>query len=87
MTKKEIKNAFNKQVYMFAESLGYIIEDNGDGSCVTFIKPEETNGYNSIDYHRSYQCVYVVNWTIDSVKADAEKIEAFIAEQKIVMGC
>ena len=34
MTKKEIRNAINKAVYQYAESLGYSMEDVGDGAYV-----------------------------------------------------
>jgi len=82
MTKRELQRVFNSKVYAFAESLGYDIEDNGDGSCVTFIQPDEKNGYNSIDYHRSQQYTCYVDWTVDKVKEDAAKIEAYIDQLK-----
>lgn len=80
MTKKEIKSAINKAVYQFAESLGYIVSDDNDGSCVTFFKPE-SNIMDSIDYHRSYHETYVLNWSKDETKTDADLINKFVSEQ------
>lgn len=80
MTKKEIKNAINKAVYIYAESLGYQISDDNDGSFVTFYKPE-VSGKDAIDYSRSYHETYVLNWASDSAKADAKLIDDFAAEQ------
>jgi hypothetical protein len=81
MTKKEIKSVINKAVYQFAESLGYQISDDNDGSYVTFYKPN-LPGKDTIDYHRSYQTTAVLNWASDKVKADAELIEAYADEQR-----
>jgi hypothetical protein len=82
MTKRELQRVFNSKVYAFAESLGYDIEDNGDGSCVTFVHPDSTSGYDSIDYSRSQQDIHYVNWASDKVKEDAVKIEAYIDQLK-----
>ena len=82
MTKKEIKSAINKAVYQYAESLGYDMSDDNDGSSVTFSKPNRTDAYDCIDYHRSYQETCVVNWASDEIKADAELIDVFANEQK-----
>lgn len=82
MTKKEIKNAINKAVYMYAESLGYQMSDDNDGSSVTFYKDGCSKADDMIDYHRSYQETCVLNWASDEVKADAELINAFANEQK-----
>jgi len=46
MTKKEIRSAINKAVYLYAESLGYDMSDDNDGSYVTF-----TNKADSILIH------------------------------------
>ena len=81
MTKKEIKSAINKAVYQYAESLGYGVFDDGDGSSVTFMKMG-AKGDDAIDYHRSYQETCVLNWASDEIKADAEKIDVFANEQK-----
>jgi hypothetical protein len=78
MSKRDIRNAFNKKVYQFAESLGYYVEDLNDGSFVTFTHPDEMSGVNTIDYHRSQQDICVLNWASDEVKADAVKIENYI---------
>ena len=80
MTKKEIRNAINKAVYMYAESLGYQISDDNDGSYVTFYKPE-VSGKDAIDYSRSYHETYVLNCASNEAKADAELIDEFVSEQ------
>jgi len=77
MTKKEIRNAINKQVYQFAESLGYQMSDDGDGSCVSFI-PEDGGGDDVIDYHRSEHYTVTLNWASDKVKEDARLIDEFV---------
>jgi hypothetical protein len=82
MTKKEIKSAINKAVYQYAESLGYDMSDDGMGSSVTFYKPDRTDAYDSIEYHRSEHETCVVNWASDEIKADAELIDVFANEQK-----
>ena len=82
MTKAEIRNQFNKKVYIFAESLGYNVEDWGDGSSVTFSKPNETKAANTIDYHRSHQDACILNYASPETKADYEKIEQFIQTLK-----
>jgi len=70
MTKKEIRSAINKAVYLYAESLGYDMSDDNDGSYVTFTKPD-SKADDSIDYHRSYHEIYVMNWARDETKADS----------------
>lgn len=82
MTKKEIKNAINKAVYQFVESLGYIISDDGDGSYVTFSKPDAEDTDDYIDYSRSYHETCVLNWASDEAKADAELIDHYAQNQK-----
>jgi hypothetical protein len=81
MTKKEIKNAINKAVYQYAESLGYQVSDDNDGSYVTFSKPECDHYDDMIDYSRSNHETCVLNWASDEIKADAEKIDAYAQEQ------
>lgn len=76
MTKREIRNAINKQVYQFAESLGYQMSDDGDGSCVSFI-PEDGGGDDVIDYHRSNHYTVTLNWASDQTKVDARQIDEF----------
>jgi hypothetical protein len=84
MTKKEIKNAINKAVYIYAEELGYTMSDDNDGSSVTFSKPGMKDAYDCIDYHRSYQETCVVNWASDEIKADAELIDMYANHQKVM---
>lgn len=81
MTKKEIKSAINKAVYMYAESLGYQVSDDGDGSYVTFTKPGYSKSDDAIDYMRSYHETCVMNWAADEIKADAELINEFAKQQ------
>jgi len=81
MTKTEIKKAINKAVYQYAESLGYQMSDDNDGSYVTFTKGGYSSPDESIDYSRSNHDVCVLNWASDEIKADAEKIDAFALEQ------
>ena len=76
MNKKELKNAVNKAVYKYAESLGYQMSDDGDGSCVTFT-PDGGSNDDTIDYSRSHHETYTLNWASDKCKADAEKIEQY----------
>ena len=76
MNKKEIRNAINKAAYEYAESLGYQMSDDNDGSSVTFWKPGYTDAYDCIDWGRSYHETCVVNWTNDEIKADADRIDA-----------
>ena len=80
MTKKEIRSAINKAVYIYAESLGYQMSDDEDGSYVTFYKPDDKKD-NSIDYHRSYHETYVMNWASDEAQADAARIDNYAKEQ------
>jgi hypothetical protein len=76
MNKKEIRNAINKAAYQFAESLGYDMSDDNDGSSVTFKKPGCQRADDTIEWHRSYQYTCVVNWASDEIKADADAIDA-----------
>ena len=82
MTKKEIKNAINKSVYMYAERLGYQMSDDNDGSYVTFSKPDCKSSDDMIDYSRSYHECCVLNWASDEVKADAEEITEYAQAMK-----
>lgn len=81
MTVKEKRNAINKAVYIYAESLGYEMSDDNDGSNVVFSKPDCQSSDETIEYHRSYHKTCVLNWASDEVKADANKIEAYAEEQ------
>ena len=78
MNKKEIRNAINKAAYEFAESLGYDMSDDNDGSSVTFKKPGCKRADDTIEWHRSYHETCVVNWTNDEIKADADAIDAYM---------
>jgi hypothetical protein len=78
MNKSEIRKAVNKAVFEFAESLGYMIEDDGFGGRVTFIKPEAKTIDDSIEYSRSQQSTCTLNWASKATKADETKIEKFI---------
>jgi hypothetical protein len=82
MTKKEIKSAINKAVYMYAESLGYGMSDDNDGSTVTFSK-ENSKVDDMIEYSRSYHETCVLNWASDEAKADAELINEFAKQQQL----
>jgi len=76
MNKKEIRNAINREAYMFAKSIGYEIEDNeGDGT-VLFVPDEYTTIDDTITWHRSYHNTCVLNWSSDKTKADADAIDA-----------
>ena len=75
MNKKEIRNAINKAAYQYAESLGYQVSDDNDGSYVTFWKPG-LSGEDTIDWSRSSHDTCVLNWASDRIKADAQAIDA-----------
>jgi hypothetical protein len=81
MTKKEIKNAINKAVYQYAESLGYTMSDDNDGSYVTFFKADSNTADDSIDYSRSRHETYIANWANEKVKADGDLIDLYVKEQ------
>lgn len=80
MTKTEAKKAINKAVYIYAESLGYNVIDDGMGASVTFDKQGD-RWDNTIDYHRSSHTTCTLNWATDDCKEDADKIEAYAQEQ------
>ena len=82
MTKKEIRNAINQAVYMYAERLGYQMSDDNDGSYVTFSQPDCKSVDDMIDYSRSYHECVVCNWASDKAKADAALIDKFAAATK-----
>ena len=77
MNKKEIKNAINKAAYKYAESLGYQVVDDGDGSCVTFWKPD-ADADDSIDWDRSSHYTCTLNWASDDTKFDEVLIEKYM---------
>ena len=76
MNKKEIRNAINKAAYQYAEKLGYQVSDDGDGSSVTFMKPDTKRHDDTIEWSRSYHDTCVLNWASAETKADAEFIDA-----------
>ena len=76
MNKKEIKSAINKAAFQFAESLGYDVYDDSDGSSVTFMKPGTKRHDDTIEWHRSYHETCILNWASDETQADAEAIDA-----------
>jgi hypothetical protein len=81
MTKRQIQSAINKAVYIYAESLGYQMSDDNDGSFVTFYKADRP-GKDAIDYHRSYQECVTLNWASDESKADCALIAEFVKQEK-----
>ena len=82
MNKTQIKKHINKSVFEFVTEMGYMISDDGDGGRVLFYNPKFENWDNAIEYHRSTQDTYVLNWVIDEVKADADKIDEYIKAVK-----
>ena len=78
MDKSEIRKAINKAVFEFAESLGYMIDDHGEGGRVTFTKPDAKTIDDSIEYSRSQQSTCTLNWASKTAKVDETKIEKFI---------
>ena len=82
MNKTERRKALNKLVFEMVTGLGYEVIDDGDGGRVTFIKPNHKNLYDSIEYHRSYFDVCVLNNASNEVKEDSKTIEWFIETQR-----
>jgi hypothetical protein len=82
MNKTESRKALNKLVFEMVTGLGYNIDDDGDGGRVTFIKPNFKNYHDSMEYHRSYFDVCVLDDASDVVKEDAKTIEWFIETQR-----
>ena len=76
MNKKEIQSAITREACKLAESLGYIIEDDGFGGYLTFMKPNTKRHDDTIEWHRSYQEAVTLNWASDQVKLDAQHINA-----------
>jgi hypothetical protein len=76
MTKTEQIKHLTKSVITFMSALGYeVVDDNGGN--LTFDNGSGNNS-NYIDYHRTYQEVYVMNWAPDETKTDAAKLETFV---------
>lgn len=82
MNKTERRKALNKLVFEMVTGLGYDVIDDGEGGRVTFIKPNHKNLYDSIEYHRSYFDVCVLNDASNEVKEDSKTIEWFIETQR-----
>ena len=82
MNKTESRRALNKLVFEMVTSLGYDVVDEGDGGRVTFIKPVHKNLYDSMEYHRSYFDVCVLDDASEAVKEDSKTIEWFINTQR-----
>jgi hypothetical protein len=82
MNKTESRKALNKLVFEMVTSLGYNIDDDGDGGRVTFIKPNFKNYHDSIDYHKSRFDICVLNDASNEVKEDGNTIEWFINTQR-----
>ena len=82
MNKTEKRRALNKLVFEMVTGLGYDVVDDGEGGWVTFIKPDYKNLYDSIEYHRSYFDVCVLNDASNEVKEDSKTIEEFINIQR-----
>jgi hypothetical protein len=82
MNKTERRKALNKLVFEMVTGLGYDVVDDGEGGRVTFIKPNHKNLYDSIEYHRSYFDVCVLNDASNEVKEDSKTIEWFIETQR-----
>ena len=82
MNKTESRKALNKLVFEMVTSLDYNIDDDGDGVRVTVIKPNCKNYHDSMEYHRSYFDICVLDDASDIVKEDAKTIEWFIETQR-----
>jgi len=76
MNKTEKTKHVTKSVITFMEALGYEVVDDNSG-CLTFDNGGgDSNNY--VDYHRTYQDVYVMDWANDSTKEIGDKLEKFI---------
>jgi len=82
MNKTEKRKELNKLVFEMVTSLGYEVVDDGDGGRVTFIKPNFKNYHDSMEYHRSYFDICVLDDASNEVKEDAKTIEWFINTQR-----
>jgi hypothetical protein len=82
MNKTEKRKELNKLVFEMVTDLGYKIIDDGEGGRITFIKPDQKNYDNSIDYHLSRFDICVLNYASNDIKEDAKTIEWFIETQR-----
>ena len=80
MTKTEQIKHLTKSVIIFMEALGYWVVNDESGN-LTFSRGS-INSDNNIDYHRTYQDVYVLSWASPQTTADADKLEKFIKLMK-----
>jgi hypothetical protein len=78
MTKTEKIKHVTKSVIAFMDALGYEVVDDHDGY-LTFSNGEG-NCDNYIDYHRSYQDVYTINWCSEETKLVEEKLSTFVKQ-------
>ncbi len=76
MTKTEQIKHVTKSVITFMSALGYEIVDDEGGNLTFDNGKGDSNNY--IDYHRTYQDVYVMNWASNETKAIANKLEEFV---------
>jgi hypothetical protein len=82
MNKTEKTKHVTKSVTTFMEALGYEVVNDESGN-LTFDNGKGDNN-NYIDYHRTYQDVYVLNWASDETKAIANKLEEFVKIVKTI---
>ncbi len=76
MNKTEKIKHVTKSVITFMAALNYEVVDD-EGGNLTFDNGSG-NSNNYIDYHRTYQDVYVMDWANDDTKDIANKLEQFI---------
>ena len=81
MTKTQRNKLINKLVYKLAEALGYEVDMTETD--VMFISPDG-NKDNDIQYRRSTQDVYDVNWSSEKTKQDVHKLEVYIKGLNLV---
>jgi len=75
MNKTERNKVINKQIYHFAEILGYDVDMSEID--VMFI-PDDGNMDNIIEYRRSSQSVYNSNHSSDNTKLNISLMEEYI---------
>jgi hypothetical protein len=76
MNKTEKNKHVTKSVITFMEALGYEVVNDESGNLTFDNGGGDSNNY--IDYHRTYQDVYVMDWANDSTKKIGDKLEKFI---------
>lgn len=80
MNKTEKIKHLTKSVIVFMAALNYEVVDDNGGNLTFDNGSGDSNNY--IDYHRSYQDVYVMNWAPDNTKLIANKLEQFVKTVK-----